>query len=112
MNKISLVICAVIATALIMAVPSYCGEDDQTIRTIDGNIVSADWEDSSITVKWLNTPGVIEYNEETFYVPQNARIMKGGDNIWLMDLEVGAHVMVDYYEDGDTLTVKNVIVKD
>lgn len=95
-----------------MAISSYCGAGGQKIKTIDGNIVSADWEESVITVKWLNAPGVIEYEEKTLYVPGNADILKDGGNIWLMDLEAGAHVTVDYYEDGDKPTVKSIIVKD
>ena len=110
MSKTLTIICAA-AVILMIPVLSCCEEGDREMRTIDGNIVSADWQESAITVKWLHTPGEIEFKEETFYVPGNAKIQRHGGNIWLMDIDVGAHVMVDYYDDDGKLTVKNIIVK-
>ena len=94
-----------------MAVPSYC-EEKPEIMTIDASVVSADWVNSSLRVKWFHSPGEVEYEEETLLVPQDAKIIKGEDAIGLMDIEVGDHVIVEYYEKFEMPTVKSIIVKE
>ncbi len=111
MNKILIIICTIVAAALIIALPSYC-EEAQEIKTIDGNVVSADWENSSLTVKWFHSLGELEYEEETLLVPQDVKIIKGEDTIGLMDIEVGDHVIVEYYEKLEMPTAKSIIVKE
>ncbi|MDP2913528.1 MAG: hypothetical protein Q8N91_05930 [Candidatus Omnitrophota bacterium] len=96
---------------LIIAAPSYCQEDEASkTKTIDGNVVSADWEESLITVKWLRESGEIDYEETTLYVPERLKISEGGDAIGLMDVKVGAHVIVEYYENDETPTAKSITV--
>lgn len=110
MNKIVMII-FIISTALVMTAPSYC-EDAPKIMTIDGNVVSADWVNSSLTVKWFHELGEVEFEEETLLVPQDAKITKGEDSIGLMDIEVGDHVIVEYYEKLEMPTAKSIIVKE
>ena len=98
------------ACMFIMAIPSFC-EEEQEIKMIDGNVVSADWENSSLRVKWFHSPGEAEFEEETLLVPEGLKITKGEDTIGLMDLEVGDHVIVEYYEKLEMPTAKSIRVQ-
>jgi len=111
LNKIFIIIGTIIAVVLITAAPSYC-EDVPEIKTIDGNVVSADWENSSLAVKWFHSPGEAEFVETTLLVPENLKIIKGEDTIGLMDLEVGDHVIVEYYEKLEMPTAKSIRVEE
>lgn len=111
MKKILVIISAITIMGLIAATPSYCQENETSkTKTIEGNVVSADWEKSTLTVKWLNGPGVIEYEEVTFSIPESLKISEGGDAVGLMDVETGARIIVEYYEDDKMPTAKSVTV--
>lgn len=89
-------------TAMILSImPLYCQDDapiyDQSssgpiVKTIDGIVVSVDPQNSSITVKMVETL--------TFYVPSGASVTnEDGFNIQLSQIESGNYVMVEYYND-------------
>jgi len=90
MNKASVFI----FTALIFLAPvSYCDDDINSpqIMRVDGQAASIDWVKSTLVVKLSN-------DEITFYVPDDAKITKGPDEIPLSEIENFDYVTVQYYD--------------
>jgi len=112
-NKIPTIVSIMLAIGLIMAAPSYCQEKEEPkINTIYGNVVLADWEKSTLTVKWIRGSGEIGYQETTLRVPEDLKISKDSDTIGLMDLEAGDHAIIEYYENVGMPTAKSITVEE
>ena len=88
---VALIIFVIIGTAVIF--PAYC-QDDTSMKTIDGRVVSTDPQNSQIVVRTVET--------FTFSVSSNTRIAnKDGFSIQLSDIDPGNYAMVDYYDTPD-----------
>ena len=103
----------IFGAVLFTAASSYCQEkEDAKTKTIDGNVLSVDWEKSILTVKWFSNSGELEYEETSVNVPGDIKISKGGDTVGLMDLEVGDHVIIEYYGDIESPMAKGITVEE
>ena len=92
--KITLSICVVLLVVFAFAVPVYCQSDSLVdgMKTIDGNVVSVNVQDSSVVVK--------AYEAMTFSVSSKANIINAdGFDIRLSDVKTGSYVTIDYYDD-------------
>jgi hypothetical protein len=107
-----------VAIAVIGALigPYYCAAEEVSgVKTIEGEVVLTDQEQSVLTVKWLKSAEGAEkpeYKERTFSVPEGLKISKGADIIRLMDMGTGDHVIVEYEERPEGITVRSVTVKE
>ena len=94
MNKFTIILIAILLSALIMITDTAYSQGDSpaSTRTVDGRVVSVSVPNSQIVVKT---------NEDlTFSVPSNAKITnKDGFDIQLSDINAGNYVMVEYYGD-------------
>jgi len=116
MSKIIMRFLAAMTIITVLAGPSYCGkEEEPNVKTIDGEVVLTDREQSVLTVKWLKSAEGAEkqeYRERTFSVPEGLKISKDADIIGLMDIKTGDHVIVGYEERSEGITVRSVTVKE
>lgn len=87
---------AIIALAIVAAVavsPAHC-QDDSSMRTVDGRVVSTDSQNSRIVIRTTET--------FTFSVSSSTTIInKDGFTIQLSDINPGNYATVDYYDDRD-----------
>lgn len=117
-NKMSKIILFLAVMAMIAAAagPSYCEKEEvPNVKTIDGEVVLVDGEQSVLTVKWLKSAAgaeELEYREKTLSVPEGLKISKGADTIGLMDVKTGDHVVVEYEELTEGITVRSITVKE
>jgi len=77
-----------------LTVPVYCQGDSlvDNMKTIDGNVVSVNSQNSQIVVKASEVM--------TFSVPSSAKIINAdGFDMQLSDVNVGSYVTVDYSDD-------------
>ena len=84
-------------TALILPGNCFGSEETRQTKTLDGRVVDIDWVAGTIVVSWLQSQGQVQFDETTFFVPENTRITKGSDSIWLSDLNISDSVTVEYY---------------
>lgn len=81
---------------------TVCGwayEDEQEKKTISGTVVDMDWVKSMITVSYSD-PLSGNLDELNIVVPNDAKIMRGTEDISLGDIEQSDPVTVVYYDDG------------
>ena len=81
-------------------VPAHCQDDPllEGMKTIDGNVVSVDFQNSQIVVKSSQIM--------TFSVPSDAKIVNAdGFDMRLSDVNAGNYVTVDYRNDKSGLHV-------
>ena len=84
------------------AVSVYCQGDSlvDNAKTIDGNVVSVDSQNSKIVVKASEVM--------TFSVPSSAKIVNtDGYSMQLSDVNTGNYVTVDYHDDRSGLHIMN-----
>ena len=118
MSKFMIMLFLAAMTMIIALVPgpSYCGTEEKPgIKTVDGEVVLTDREQSVFTVKWLiSAEGAEkpEYTERTFSVPEGLKISKGAGIIGLMDIGTGDHAIVEYEEHPEGIMVRNITVKE
>ena len=92
--KAILSICVVLLIIFASGAPVRCQGDSlvDDMKTIDGDVVSVDIQNSHIVVK---ASEVI-----TFSVPSSAKIINAdGSNIQLSDVKIGSYAAIDYYDD-------------
>jgi len=92
--KTILSICVALLIIFTSGVPVHCHDDPlmEDMKTIDGNVVSVDSQNSKIVVK---TSEVM-----TFSVPSDAKIVNAdGFGIQLSGVNAGNYVTVDYNDD-------------
>ena len=79
-----------LAALLILSVPGYCQDNsgNHATKTIEGTISSLDWVGSTIAVNGI-----------MLYVPSNADIHKGANQIGLDAIHIGDPVTVMYYDE-------------
>ena len=92
-------IVSVIVTAVIlMAGAAYADYvNGFEIKTIDGEVVFLDTMKGEMTVRWLEDDIAVIYDELSIKVDKSARIVKGGDDITIDDLNSGDMVVCRYY---------------
>ena len=87
-SSIAIIASVIICMAAIF--PAHC-QDDTSLKTIDGRVVSTDSQNSQIVIKTIETL--------TFSVSSNTTIInKDGFSIQLSDINPGNYAMVDYYD--------------
>lgn len=92
--KKMLTIYAVLSAILLSSILGYCQSDSivDDFKTVDGNIVSIDVQNSQVVVKASEAM--------TFSVPKDAKIVNAdGFGMNLSDVKVGNYVTVDYRDD-------------
>ena len=92
--KTMLSVCVALLMILVSSVPVYCQDDSivDNMKTVDGNVVSVDNQNSQIMIK--------TYEDMTFFVPSDAKIINAdGFNMALSDVNVNNYVTVDYRDD-------------
>ena len=98
--KTILSICVVLLVMFVSGVSVHCQGDSlvDNMKTIDGNVVSVDSENSKIAVK--------TYEVMTFSVPEEAKIVNAdGFGMQLSDVNAGDYVTVDYSNDKSGLHI-------
>ncbi len=97
--KMLLIISAVVAA---MALTGVCHSDEDTeeqnMKSMSGNITEVDTFNSTVTVKWQDL-NLIGYNSITFTIPEGMEFYKKGEEVDIMDLNVGDPVTIAYYTD-------------
>lgn len=91
--KISLAFCVIMAAIFLMNEPIFCQDGDSLVsgKTVDGNVVSVDVQNSKVSVK--------AYEVMAFSVPSSAKIVNSdGFDIKLSDVTTGNYVTVDYHD--------------
>lgn len=97
MNKVVTFI-AVSIFVFVFAVCSYGQGNyvDSPPQTVTGQVSAKDWVGSMISVRWMQTQGIISYDEITIFVPDSAQITLHGKSIGLLEIQAGDMVKVDY----------------
>ncbi len=93
-------VCVVLFGVLACVASVHCQSDSlvDDMKTIDGNVVSVDIQNSKIVIKSSEVM--------TFFVPSDAKIVNtDGFNMQLSDVDAGNYVTVDYRNDGSGLHV-------
>lgn len=97
--------CFVAVVLLLMAFfvsAAYCQDDAETLKTVDGSVISVDPQNSIISVHATE--------DFTFFVSPGARITNAdGFSIQLSDINAGNYVMVGYYNDASGRRIANNI---
>lgn len=85
----------------LIAAPCYSQDtiDSSKLRSISGEIVSIQHSNRIIVVRWLQDVTNVFYDEMSFTVANNARIIKRGDTINFDRLSTGDQVNMRYYND-------------
>ena len=97
-----LFICFALLIVFVYGAPVQCQNDPlvDNMKTVDGNVVSVDIQNSRIVVKG--------YEVMTFSVPSGAKIINAdGFDIELSDVAAGNYVTVDYHDDDSGLHIMN-----
>ena len=100
--KAILSICVVLLIIFASGAPVRCQGDSlvDDMKTIDGDVVSVDSQNSRIVVKASEVM--------TFSVPSSAKIVNAdGFGIQLSDINTGNYVTVDYHDDRSGLHIMN-----
>lgn len=98
--KTILSICVVLLIIFASGVPVHCQDDSlvDNIKTIDGDVVSVDSQNSQIVVK--------TFEAMTFSVPSSAEIVNAdGLGIQLSDVNAGNYATVNYSDDKSGLHI-------
>jgi hypothetical protein len=89
----------VLAAALIFscaASPACALANGQQEQAVQGTISGIDWAGSTVTIRWLQSEGVMRYDELTISVPDSSLIKKNGSSIGLTYLQLGDQVKARY----------------
>lgn len=70
-------------------------------KIVSGKISSVDWVGSKIAMRWYD-PGQIGFDEITFVVTRQTKIIKGTEDITLADLNMEDSITVEYVDNGLT----------
>jgi len=94
----------VIFLMLLLAATTYCHADDASIQatadknvlTIIGQVSDIDWVASRVTVRYMQTQGVVGYDEVTLTVSRDTNIQRRGKAVGLSELQIGDQLTAGY----------------
>jgi hypothetical protein len=86
-----------LALAVALSAASASAAD---IKTAEGRISDIDWAGSKIVVRWLSQDDNV-FHDIAITIPDEAKLMKGANEIDFSELEISDDVTVKYYEDLD-----------
>ena len=86
---------------LFLVAPCYSQDtvDSSKLRSISGEIISIQHSKRLIVVRWMQDVTNVFYDEMSFSVVNNAKIVKRGDTINFDGLSTGDQVNMRYYVD-------------
>lgn len=102
-------IAVLIMVALGLSAPVFVHSEEaegRPIKYVRGRISSTDYAGSKVAIQWFFTTGKVAQDKMTFFVPDKAtvltdkrKIFKAVRDTGVVDLVVGDHVIVEYYDD-------------
>lgn len=90
-----------IMVAVCLSVPGYSqAEEDKTIlQSNKGQVVDFDWVAGVLVMKWYDDD-INSWDETSFKVNKDTKVLKGAETIDLDDIEEGDEVRIRYLDNG------------
>ncbi|OGW74885.1 MAG: hypothetical protein A2Z72_06255 [Omnitrophica bacterium RBG_13_46_9] len=109
-KRFAAVIAITMATAgLMTSVLSHSQDAERRpVKYVRGRVCNVNYTGSRVTIQWFYSTGKIAEDKLTFFVPdktpiftEKGKIFKDARRIGIVDLVIGDHVVITYYDDGN-----------